>query len=168
MPRVEFCPSDAWGVGTRMMATIPGNLQYGVDSENNQSFVKTQFGSDEDAQDVIFQIQSIQGTRIMNPLASAFVMSDGSIAENVINGDYTNSKLVVTLDGADAAAKVQVNGEDYDEPAEFAPNALITLKAVEGSADGHKVFKQWSNGKTEKEITITATGMPMAITAFFE
>lgn len=168
MPRVEFCPSDAWGVGTRMMATIPGNLQYGVDSENNQSFVKTQFGSDEDAQDVIFQIQSIQGTRIMNPLPSAFVMSDGSIAENVINGDYTNSKLVVTLDGADAAAKVQVNGEDYDEPAEFAPNALITLKAVEGSAEGHKVFKQWSNGKTDKEITITATGMPMALTAFFE
>lgn len=168
MPRVEFCPSDAWGVGTRMMATIPGNLQYGVDSENNQSFVKTQFGSDEDAQDVIFQIQSIQGTRIMNPLPSAFVMSNGSIAENVINGDYTNSKLVVTLDGADAAAKVQVNGEDYDEPAEFAPNALITLKAVEGTAEGHKVFKQWSNGKTDKEITITATGMPMAITAFFE
>lgn len=168
MPRVEFCPSDAWGVGTRMMATIPGNLQYGVDSENNQTFVKTQFGSDEDAQDVIFQIQSIQGTRIMNPLPSAFVMSDGSIAENVINGDYTNSKLVVTLDGADAAAKVQVNGEDYDKPAEFAPNALITLKAVEGTADGHKVFKQWSNGKTDKEITITATGMPMAITAFFE
>lgn len=168
MPRVEFCPSDAWGVGTRMMATIPGNLQYGVDSENNQTFVKTQFGSDEDAQDVIFQIQSIQGTRIMNPLPSAFVMSDGSIAENVINGDYTNSKLVVTLDGADASAKVQVNGEDYDKPAEFAPNALITLKAVEGTADGHKVFKQWSNGKTDKEITITATGMPMAITAFFE
>lgn len=168
MPRVEFCPSDAWGVGTRMMATIPGNLQYGVDSENNQSFVKTQFGSDEDAQDVIFQIQSIQGTRIMNPLPSAFVMSDGSIAENVINGDYENSKLVVTLDGADAGAKVQVNGQDYPKALEFAPNALITLKAVEGSAEGHKVFKQWSNGKTEKEITITATGMPMAITAFYQ
>ena len=168
MPRVEFCPSDAWGVGTRMMATIPGNLQYGVDSENNQSFVKTQFGSDEDAQDVIFQIQSIQGTRIMNPLPSAFVMSDGSIAENVINGDYENSKLVVTLDGADEGAKVQVNGQDYPKALEFAPNALITLKAVEGSAEGHKVFKQWSNGKTEKEITITATGMPMAITAFYQ
>ena len=122
----------------------------------------------EDAQDVIFQIQSIQGTRIMNPLPSAFVMSDGSIAENVINGDYENSKLVVTLDGADEGAKVQVNGQDYPKALEFAPNALITLKAVEGSAEGHKVFKQWSNGKTEKEITITATGMPMAITAFYQ
>jgi hypothetical protein len=61
-----------------------------------------------------------------------------------------------------------VNGQDYPKALEFAPNALITLKAVEGSAEGHKVFKQWSNGKTEKEITITATGMPMAITAFYQ
>lgn len=168
MPRVEFVPSDTWGVGTRLMATIPNNLQYGVDTENNKSFVKVQLGSDEDAQDVIFQIQSIQGTRLMNPLASCFVISDGSIAENVINGDYDNSKLVVTLDGADNKCKVQVNGEDYTTAAEFAPNAIITLKAVNGSEQADKKFKQWSNGKTDAEITITATGMPMAITAFFE
>lgn len=165
MPKVEFCPSDAWGVGTRMLATVPDNLQYGVDSENNQTFVKTQFGTDEDAQDVVFQIQSIQGTRIFNPLASAFCLSDGSIAENVINGDYSNSKLVVTIDGGAADTKVQVNGADYEKAAEFAPNAIITLKAVAGTG---KKFKQWSNGKTDAEISITATGMPMAITAFFE
>ena len=161
MPRVEFCPSDAWGVGTRLMATIPNNLQYGVDSENNQTFVKVQFGSDDDAQDVIFQIQSIQGTRIFNPLASAFVISDGSIAENVINGDYENSKLVVNIDGT---GTVKVNNEAYDTPLEFAPNAIVTLKAVPGS---NQKFVSWSNGKTDTEISITATGMPMAITAFF-
>ena len=165
MPRVEFCPSDAWGVGTRLMATIPNNLQYGVDSENNQTFCKVQVGSDDDAQDVIFQIQSIQGTRLMNPLPSAFVMSDGSIAENVVNGDYTNSKLIVNVNDS-ALGSVQVNGKAYNEPAEFAPNAIISLKAVPASAD--KEFKSWSNGKTDAEITITATGMPMAITAFFE
>lgn len=162
MPRVEFCPSDAWGVGNRLMATIPGNLQYGVDSENNQTFVKVQFGSDDDAQDVIFQIQSIQGTRLMNPLSSAFVISDGSIVENVINGDYDNSKLVVNISGT---GSVKVNGEAYDKVQEFAPNAIVSLKAEPGT--GQK-FVSWSNGKTEAEITITATGMPMALTAFFE
>ncbi len=165
MPRVEFCPSDAWGVGTRLMATIPNNLQYGVDSENNQTFVKTQFGTDEDAQDVVFQIQSIQGTRVFNPLASAFVISDGSIAENVINGDYENSKLVITLDGGGEGAKVTVNGEDYDEVQEFAPNTILTLVAVPGTG---KVFDRWSNGKTTATINVTATGMPMALTAFFK
>lgn len=165
MPRVEFCPSDAWGVGTRLMATIPNNLQYGVDSENNQTFVKTQFGTDEDAQDVVFQIQSIQGTRVFNPLASAFVISDGSIAENVINGDYENSKLVITLDGGGSGAKVTVNGEDYDEVQEFAPNTILTLVAVPGTG---KAFDRWSNGKTTATINVTATGMPMALTAFFK
>ncbi len=165
MPKVEFAPSDAWGVGTRLMATIPNNLQYGVDSESNQTFVKVQVGSDEDAQDVVFQIQSIQGTRLFNPLASAFVISNGSIAQNVINGDYSNSKLVITVNGGDADSKVQVNGADYDESEEYAPNDIITLKAVEGTG---KKFKQWSNGKTTAEITITATGLPMAITAFYE
>ena len=162
MPKVEFAPSDAFGVGDRLMATIPDNLQYGVDSLSNQTFVKTQFGSDEDAQDVIFQVQSIQGTRVMNPLSSAFVMSDGAIAENTVNGDYTNSKLVVTVDGP---GSVTVNDAEYDEPTEFAPNAVIKLTAT--PADG-KTFKAWSNGKTEATISLTATGMPMAITAFFE
>lgn len=162
MPHVEFCPSDAWGVGDRMMATIPNNLQYGVDSESNQSFVKVQFGSDEDAQDVIFQIQSIQGTRLMNPLPSAFVMNNGSIRENVINGDYTNQKLIVTADNTMGAVKV--NGQAYTTPAEFAPNSIITLKAEPKA--GYR-FVSWSNGKTDAEITITATGMPMAVTAIF-
>ncbi len=164
MPRVQFVPTDAWGVGTRLAAWIPNNLQYGVDSESNQSFVKTQFGSDDDAQDVIFQIQSIQGTRLMNPLSSAFVMTNGSIAENVINGDYTNSKLVVNVD-PNAGGTVTVNGEAYTEPVEFAANDIITLVAT--PADG-KHFKSWSNGKTTATITVTATGLPMALTAFFE
>lgn len=162
MPKVEFAPSDIFGVGDRLMASIPENLQYGVDSLSNQSFVKTQIGSDEDAQDVIFQIQSIQGTRLMSPLSSTFVMSDGSIAQNVVNGDYTNSKLVVSVDGE---GSVKVNGAAYTEAAEFAVNDVIELEAVPASG---KTFKAWSNGKTDAKISITASGMPMAVTAFFE
>lgn len=161
MPKVEFAPSDIFGVGDRLMATIPENLQYGVDSLSNKSFVAVKVGSDDDLQDIIFQIQSIQGTRLMSPLSSNFVMSDGSIAQNVVNGDYTNSKLVVNVDGE---GSVNVNGAAYTEPAEFAVNDVIELEAV--PADG-KTFKSWSNGKTDAKISITASGMPMAVTAFF-
>ncbi|GAY28423.1 hypothetical protein [Prevotella sp. MGM1] len=161
MPKVEFAPSDNFGVGDRLMATIPDNLQYGVDSLSNQTFVKTHFGSDEDVQDVIFQVQSIQGTRLLSPLSSTFVMSDGSIAPDVVNGDYTNSKLVVSVDGA---GSVKVNGETYTEPADFAANDVIELEAVPNTG---KTFKSWSNGKTDAKISITASGMPMALTAFF-
>ena len=95
MPNVEFAGTDAWGVGDRLMATVENNLQYGVDSLNNKTFIKVQFGSDDDAQDVIFQIQSIQGARVMNPLSNALCVSNGDIKENVTSGDYSNSRLII-------------------------------------------------------------------------
>lgn len=162
MPHVQFVPTDVYGVGTRLMATIPNNLQYGVDTLNNQTNVHTQFGSDEDAQDVIFQIQSIQGTRLMNPLPSAFVMSDGGIQPNSVTGDYDNSFLTVNADATQGS--VTVNGEAYDEPLEFAANDVVTLEAT--AKAGYK-FSNWSNGKTDAKITLVATGMPQAITALF-
>lgn len=163
MPNVEFAGTDAWGIGDRLAATIENNLQYGVDSLSNQSFVKTQFGSDSDAQDVIFQIQSIQGARLMNPLANAFCVSNGDIKENVISGDYSNSRLIIEFDKAKGS--VEVNGEAYTEVKEFNPNSIVTIKATAKS--GYK-FVQWSNGKTDAQITITTTGMPTVLTPVFE
>lgn len=162
MPRVTFVPEDVFGKGDRLYFSVPDNFQYGVDSLSNQSFVKVQIGSDEDAQDVIFQIQSIQGARLLNPLASAFAMTNGSLTENVISGDYTNSKLVVTCDSTEGS--FTVNGAAYAEPQEFAPNATITLVAT---ANSGYTFAGWSNGATTPTITLVATGMPMAITALF-
>ena len=100
----------------------------------------------------------------MNPLASAFVLSSGTITENVVNGDYTNSKLVITVD-PNAGGTVKVNGETYSEVAEFNAGDIIALQAIPASG---KTFKSWSNGKTNASISVVATGLPMAITAFFE
>lgn len=168
MPRVVFTPSDAWGVGTRLMATVPNNLQYGVDSLSNESFVKVQFGSDDDAQDVIFQIQSIQGARLLNPLSYAFVISDGTIQNpltpNVVNGDFTNSRLVINIDKA-GYGTVKVNNVAYTEPQEFKAGEILTIAAT--AAEG-KHFVSWSTGQTDATITVEATGVPMGLTAFFE
>jgi len=163
-----FTPSDAWGVGTRLMATVPNNLQYGVDSLSNESFVKVQFGSDADAQDVIFQIQSIQGARLLNPLSYAFVISDGTIQNpltpNVVNGDFTNSRLVINIDKA-GYGTVKVNNVAYTDPQEFKAGEILTIAAT--AAEG-KHFVSWSTGQTEATITLEATGVPMGLTAFFE
>ncbi len=163
MPRVTFVPEDAYGSGDRLIFTIPDNFQYGVDTEENKEHVLVKLGSDEDLKDVMFQIESIQGTRLLNPLASAFAMTNGTIIENVLGGDYQNSKLILTV--SDTEGSVTVNGEAYDAEVEYAPNAPITLKAT--AKTGYK-FVSWSNGKTDAEINIVATGMPMAITAIFE
>ena len=90
-------------------------------------------------------------------------MSNGGIQPNNINGDYDNSFLTVTADSK--MGSVTVNGEPYTTPKEFAANDIITLEAK--PASGY-TFTNWSNGKTDAKITITANGMPMAITALFK
>jgi len=164
MPRVEFCPSDAWGVGGQLMATIKDNLQYGVDNLNAKTFVKVRIGSDDDEQDVIFQIQSIQGTRLMNPLASAFVISDGSMQCALVSGDNVHTKIIITCAATDGTVKV--NDVAYTAPVSVAEGSVVKLKAEPESG---KKFVQWSNGKTTAEITIpTASQTYIALTAIFE
>ncbi len=163
MPRVTFVPEDAFGVGDRLIFTIPENFQYGVDSLGNQTFVKAQVGSDQDMQDIIFQIQSLQGTRVLQIQSSCFAMTNGSIAENAISGDFRNAKLVVNYNETECSG-VKVNGEAYDEPKEFAENAIITVEAT--AAAGYK-FDRWSTGSTDNPLAITATGMPIVVAPIF-
>jgi hypothetical protein len=163
LSKVTLCPVADFGEGDRMYATIAKNFAYGVDTLNNQTYVGVKVGTDDDMREVQFQIQSIQGAGIKNPFKSAFCMSNGKLAAtDYVAGDYTNSKLVVTVDGK---GSVTVNGTAYTEPVETSVNDVITLKAVPESG---ATFKNWSNGKTDAEIQLTATGMSMGITAFFE
>ena len=163
LSKVTLCPVADFGEGDRMYATIAKNFAYGVDTLNNQTYVGVKVGTDDDMREVQFQIQSIQGAGIKNPFKSAFCMSNGTLAAtDYVAGDYTNSKLVVTVDGK---GSVTVNGTAYTEPVETSVNDVITLKAVPESG---ATFKNWSNGKTDAEIQLTATGMSMGITAFFE
>jgi hypothetical protein len=163
LSKVTICPVADFGEGDRMYATIAKNFAYGVDTLSNQTYVGVKVGTDADMREVQFQIQSIQGAGIKNPFKYAFCMSDGSLAATeYVAGDYTNSKLVVTVDGD---GTVTVNGTAYTAPVETAVNDVITLKAT---AKTGSTFKNWSNGKTDAEIQLTATGMNMGITAFFE
>ena len=167
MPKVTITPVEGFGVGDRMIATIPGNFVYAVDSEGNQTYIGVRVGTDNDQRDIDFQIQSIQGAGIENPLKHAFCMSDGPIAtEEFVSGDFTAAKLVVTINQPSGVTgnKVQVGGKDYTKEQVFAPGTVIDLKAV--PASGQK-FVSWSNGKTTATISVTATGMPIGLTAFF-
>ncbi len=163
LSKVTICPVADFGEGDRMYATVAKNFVYGVDTESNQSYVGVKVGTDDDMRDIQFQIQSIQGAGIKNPFKSAFCMSDGSLASTDFNaGDYTKAVLAVSVVGK---GTVTVNGVAYSEPVEINANDVITLKAT---AESGATFKSWSNGKTDAEIQITASGMPIGITAFFE
>lgn len=170
LSRVTICPVADFGEGDRMYATIDKNFVYGVDTLNNQTYVGVKMSTDDDMRHIQFQIQSIQGAGIKNPFKYAFCMSDGSLATSeYVAGDYVDSNLVVTTvdtDGkADVDGKVTVNGANYTAPVPTSVNQILTLVAVDGTKNK---FSHWSNGKTEKTLQLTATGMTMGITAIFK
>lgn len=170
LSRVTICPVADFGEGDRMYATIDKNFVYGVDTLNNQTYVGVKVSTDDDMRDIQFQIQSIQGAGIKNPFKYAFCMSDGSLATSeYVAGDFVDSNLVVTTvdtDGKeDVDGKVTVNGANYTAPVATSVNQVLTLVAVDGTKNK---FSHWSNGKTEKTLQLTATGMTMGITAIFK
>ena len=167
LSRVTICPIADFGEGDRMYATIDQNFIYGVDTESNQTYVGVKVGTDTDMRQIQFQIQSIQGSLgPCNPFKYAFCMSDGNLASaEYVAGDYDNTNLVVTIAGDTTDGKVKVNGAEYTKPVETTINQVITLVAEDGATSK---FVNWSNGKKDKTIQLTATGMNMGITAFFK
>lgn len=170
LSRVTICPVADFGEGDRMYATIDKNFVYGVDTLNNQTYVGVKMSTDDDMRHIQFQIQSIQGAGIKNPFKYAFCMSDGSLATSeYVAGDYVDSNLVVTAVDTDGKAEVDgyvtVNSAKYTAPVATSVNQVLTLVAVDGAKNK---FSHWSNGKTEKTLQLTATGMTMGITAIFK
>lgn len=162
-PNITFAPSDVYGEGERLMATVKDNLEYGVNTLDSRTKISVREGSDDDAEDIIFQVQSIQGCRILNPLSSSFAVSTAAITDKLLPGDYQKANLVVTSND-EKLGTVQVDGAKNDPTKEYAPNTSVTLKAVK---TGTNKFVRWSNGKTEEQITIVTDGYPMALMAIF-
>jgi len=162
-PKVTFCPDDNYGSGDRLIATVKGNLEYGVNSEDSRTKIVVKEGSDDDTEDIIFQVQSIQGARVLNPFASQFCMTNHNIAPVIIAGDYQKSTYDVTPNDA-AKGTVTVNGAAPVAGKEYPEGTILTLNAT---AKSGYVFKNWSNGATTAEITVVTPGVAAAITAIF-
>lgn len=165
-PFVTFVPSQDYGKGDRMMAYTEGNLQYGVDSLNDQSLVNVKMGSDTDNLDIVWQIQSVQGTRVLNVNPSNFAMTDGSLLPGETwLGDYTKNTFFVGFDST--LGKVTINGQQAsaNESKEYAAGTVLKLEAT---ALESAEFVKWSNESKEKTITITMLDVPGGITAIFK
>lgn len=162
---VEIVPLDSIGTGDCLIATIDQNFMYAVDTENNQSFIDVKEEPSQDTRDYVAQIQSIQGANVRNILPYAFSISSGSfINTNDVQGDYTDTELVVNAQNA----TVQVNGEAYEAGTKYAEGTRVTLKAT---ATGGKTFKAWSiDGKTftTAEVEVVMNGAYTVATVIVE
>lgn len=163
-PKVTFVPSDDFGTGDLLVATIEGNFEYGVDSENKDNHLIVREGSDKDALDVQIQVQTIQGTRILNVDASSFCMTNGKISDTYWSGDYQKNTFTVGVN-IEGAGTVTVNNAAPDNEKEYDAKTTLELKAQEAE---HYSFVMWSDGSKEKTHTVITTGDPGAIVAIFK
>lgn len=164
-PNLEFCPDALMGgAGDLLIATIPDNFQYGCDTENSDTGISVRVGSDKDHNDITFQVQSVQGTRVLNVNGSVFAMSDGTLTYRSLSGDYTKNSFVV-LSSNPELGSVTVNGSAPDNTKEYAGGVTLALVAIPAAG---AEFVAWSNGSTNTSISVTTRGIPEAITAIFK
>lgn len=163
-PKVTFAPSDDFGKGDRLIATLPGNLEYGVDSNSNQNHVIIKEGSDNDLLDLQIQVQSVQGCRVVNVNPNAFCMTDAAIEGEYWSGDYQKDTFAVAVN-IEGAGTVTVDGTTPDNTKDYAANTTITLAAT--AAEGYE-FVKWSDNNTSATRTVVTTGQPGALVAIFK
>lgn len=168
LPKVTFVPSDEYGSGDRLICTAVDNFEFGVDGANDDSTIILQVGSDRDAKDLTWQVQTVAGCRVVRIAPDSFAMSDGALVKsgNVTRGDYEKNTLTVQaiqVDGKDAGT-VTINGKSDNLAQEWAAGTSLTLKATANA--GYK-FVKWTNGSTNAEITYVTGNTPDGISAIF-
>jgi len=163
-PKLTFVPSDDFGKGTRIIATTDGNLEFGVNSESDSSFISVRQGTDQDHKTVTFQVQGIYGCRILRINAANFVTNGGTIESTYFSGDYQKDSFTVassdTTKGTVAISPAAVNGE-------YALGTTLTLTAT--AKTGYK-FVKWTGATdaTTAQASVVKKAGPEAAIAIFE
>lgn len=164
---IEVCMDASYGKGQKLVATVPDNAQYGIDTTGSNSFIGVKEGSDNDMLDIQFQIQSAVGTRIENVSPTLFCCTTASLTPVELAADYYQDLIEVRANDT-AKGGVTVNGEAAPVGGkEYAAGTVLTLKA---EAKEEAKFVGWTGSinSTEAEITLTVGYQPMSITAMFK
>ena len=85
--KCKIVRSAIMGTGQRIMLTVPGNLDLGMDTLSDASFVQVRYPY-EDPNLVQFWIQGDYGTRIRSIHPKLFQINEGTPVANSLSGDY--------------------------------------------------------------------------------
>lgn len=86
--KCKIIRSNVMGTGQRIILTIPGNLDFGMDTLGDEAFVQVR-NPYEDPNLVQFWIQGKYGCRIRELNRKVFQINDGSPVANALSGDYS-------------------------------------------------------------------------------
>jgi hypothetical protein len=87
--KCKIVRSTAMGTGQRIMLTVPGNLDFGMDTLSDADFVQVR-NPYEDPNLVQFWIQGDYGTRIRETHRKVFQINEGTPEANALSGDYVS------------------------------------------------------------------------------
>lgn len=85
--KCKIVRSNHMGTGSRIILTIPGNFDFGMDSLSDAEFVQVR-NPYEDPNLVQFWIQGDYGTRIRSIHPKVFQINEGTPVANALSGDY--------------------------------------------------------------------------------
>ena len=85
--RSRIVRSDAMGTGQRIILTVPGNFDFGMDTESDATFVQIR-DIDPDPNVVRFWIQADYGCRVRNVHPKVFRINEGTPVPQMLSGDY--------------------------------------------------------------------------------
>ena len=160
LDNIELVSHAIIGKGDRMIATIPGNLEFAMDKENDWNSVRMDHDQ-ADFNTLIFQIQSNAGVRILDINATKFCVNNGTIKQiEQLNGDYQKNTLTITSND-ESMGKVTVS----PEKPEYTEGESITLTPA--AEEGYE-FVAWSDGATINPRTLVYSGYPTALQAIFK
>ena len=161
MDNIMLVDSPIFGKGDRLIATVPDNFEYGVDTLNDMAGVSVDHDND-DHNVLIYQIQSAQGVRIARITSDALAISSGNCTPREdMGGDYKKAgiKVIITGGAHDTAVALDPQKDDYAE------GEVVTMTITPGAG---KQFKKWSDGSVMSPRKIIATGAPEVYEAIFE
>ena len=86
--KCKIIRSTIMGTGQRIILTVPGNLDFGMDTLGDEDFVQVRHPY-EDPNYVQFWIQGKYGTRIRSIHEKVFQVNDGTPVGLQLSGDYS-------------------------------------------------------------------------------
>jgi len=86
--KCKIVRSTEMGSGQRIILTVPGNMDFGMNTLGDETFVQVRTPY-EDPNEIQFWIQGDYGARIRNVHRKALQINDGSPTANALSGDYS-------------------------------------------------------------------------------
>lgn len=160
MPNIELLSHAAFGKGSRLLATVPYNIEFGLDTLNDWNRISVDHAED-DHNILIFQVQSAQGMRILDTSAPKFCVSSQKNTQiDELNGDYQKNSITVSSNDTSMGTVAITDAKDEYEQGE---SVTMTATPTEGNE-----FEKWSDGATINPRTIVFSGVPESYQAVFK